>query len=327
MRVKSPCLVFFGVTNREQATQVVKEAARRLGFHHCGISTAGFLEEEAPRLEQWLTGNRHGKMGYMERYFDERLDPRLLVPGAQSVVSLLYNYYPPERPTDPDAPNLSAYAFGADYHFVIKDKLRELLDTVRAQVGEVNGRVFVDSAPVLERAWAKKSGLGWVGKNSNLITRQQGSFFFIAELIIDLPLQADAPMRDYCGTCNRCMEACPTGAIVEPYVVDGSRCISYFTIELKDALPEDMKGRFDDWVFGCDVCQDVCPWNRFSKPHTEPAFSLSEELKTMNRKEWEEMTEDVFRRVFRNSAVKRTGYRGLKRNLEFLRKPSGKLPE
>lgn len=266
-------------------------------------------------------------MGYMERYFDERLDPRLLVPGAQSVVSLLYNYYPPVRPTDPDAPNLSAYAFGTDYHFVIKDKLRELLDAVRAQVGEVNGRVFVDSAPVLERAWAKKSGLGWVGKNSNLITRQQGSFFFIAELIIDLPLQADAPMRDYCGTCNRCMEACPTGAIVEPYVVDGSRCISYFTIELKDALPEDMKGRFDDWVFGCDVCQDVCPWNRFSKPHTEPAFSLSEELKTMNRKEWEEMTEDVFRRVFRNSAVKRTGYRGLMRNLVFLSKPSGKLPE
>ncbi len=327
MRVKSPCLVFFGVTNREQATQVVKEAARRLGFHHCGISAAAFLEEEAPRLEQWLTGNRHGTMGYMERYFDERLDPRLLVPGAQSVVSLLYNYFPPERPTDPDAPKISAYAFGTDYHFVIKDKLRELLDAVRAQVGEVNGRVFVDSAPVLERAWAKKSGLGWVGKNSNLITRQHGSFFFIAELIIDLPLQADAPMRDYCGTCNRCMEACPTGAIVEPYVVDGSRCISYFTIELKDALPKEMKGRFDDWVFGCDVCQDVCPWNRFSKPHHEPAFGLSGELKTMNRKEWEEMTEDVFRRVFRNSAVKRTGYRGLKRNLEFLRKPSGKLPE
>ena len=327
MRVKSPCLVFFGVPNRKQATQVVKEAARRLGFHHCGISTAGLLDEEAPRLEQWLPGNRHGQMGYMERYFDERLDPRLLVPGAQSVVSLLYNYYPPERPTDPDAPKLSAYAFGTDYHFVIKDKLRELLDAVRAQVGEVNGRVFVDSAPVLERAWAKKSGLGWVGKNSNLITRQQGSFFFIAELIIDLPLQADAPMRDYCGTCNRCMEACPTGAIVEPYVVDGSRCISYFTIELKDALPEDMKGRFDDWVFGWDVCQDVCPWNRFSKPHNEQAFSLSEELKTMTRKEWEEMTEDVFRRVFRNSAVKRTGYRGLMRNLVFLSKPSGKLPE
>ena len=263
----------------------------------------------------------------MERYFDERLDPRLLVPGAQSVVSLLYNYYPPERPTDPDAPKLSAYAFGTDYHFVIRISCANY----STRFGRRLEKSMDGYSSIQRRCWnvPGQRRAVWVGlgKNSNLITRQQGSFFFIAELIIDLPLQADAPMRDYCGTCNRCMEACPTGAIVEPYVVDGSRCISYFTIELKDALPEDMKGRFDDWVFGCDVCQDVCPWNRFSKPHTEPAFSLSEELKTMNRKEWEEMTEDVFRRVFRNSAVKRTGYRGLMRNLVFLSKPSGKLPE
>lgn len=267
----------------------------------------------------------------MERYFDERLDPRLLVPGAKSVVSLLYNYYPPERPTAPDAPGISAYAYGTDYHFVIKEKMRELLDALRTYVGEVNGRVFVDSAPVLERAWAKKSGVGWIGKNSNLITRQQGSFFFLAELIIDLPLTPDAPMRDYCGTCNRCMEACPTEAIIAPYVVDGSRCISYFTIELKESIPQEMKGSFDDWAFGCDVCQDVCPWNRFSQPHQEPAFRLSPELKDMKRADWEEMTEEVFRRVFRNSAVKRAGYQGLMRNLEFLkgnvRKPSDRLPE
>jgi epoxyqueuosine reductase len=315
------------MANRQELTRWLKAEAQRIGFDFCGVSEAGFLEEEAPRLEQWLAGNRHGQMAYMERYFDLRLDPRILVPGARSVVSLLYNYYPPERPSDPSAPKISAYAYGTDYHFVVKEKLRELLDVLREKAGEVNGRVFVDSAPVLERAWAKKSGLGWIGKNSNLINRQQGSFFFLAELIIDLPLEPDPPMRDYCGTCNRCIEACPTEAIIQPYVVDGSRCISYFTIELKEAIPAEMKGTFDDWTFGCDVCQDVCPWNRFSKPHGEPQFRMHPELRDMSRKEWEEMTEEVFRKVFRNSAVKRTGYPGIRRNLEFLRKPSGRLPE
>lgn len=315
------------MANRQELTRWLKAEAQRIGFDFCGVSEAGFLEEEAPRLEQWLAGNRHGQMAYMERYFDLRLDPRILVPGARSVVSLLYNYYPPERPSDPSAPKISAYAYGTDYHFVVKEKLRELLDVLREKAGEVNGRVFVDSAPVLERAWAKKSGLGWIGKNSNLINRQQGSFFFLAELIIDLPLEPDPPMRDYCGTCNRCIEACPTEAIIQPYVVDGSRCISYFTIELKEAIPAEMKGTFDDWTFGCDVCQDVCPWNRFSKPHEEPQFRMHPELRDMSRKEWEEMTEEVFRKVFRNSAVKRTGYPGIRRNLEFLRKPSGRLPE
>lgn len=292
--------------------------AKRLGFDFCGISKAEFLEEEAPRLENWLKQNRHGKMEYMENHFDKRLDPRLLVEGARSVVSLLYNYYP-EQTQNPDAPKISKYAYGLDYHEVIKDKLKEFLNTLKEKIGDVNGRVFVDSAPVLDKAWAKKSGLGWIGKNANLINKQQGSFFFIAELIIDLELDYDGPIADYCGTCTRCIDACPTQAIVEPFVVDGSKCISYFTIELKDAIPEDFKNKFDNWAFGCDVCQDVCPWNRFSVPHQEPQFINNTGLLNYSAEEWNDMTEEVFSKVFKNSAVKRTKYKGLKRNLQFIK--------
>lgn len=299
-------------------TSIIKQEAKRLGFDFCGISKAEFLEEEAPRLEAWLKQNRHGKMEYMENHFDKRLDPRLLVEGARSVVSLLYNYYP-EQTQHPDAPKISKYAYGFDYHEVIKDKLKEFLNTLKEQIGDVNGRAFVDSAPVLDKAWAKKSGLGWIGKNANLINKQQGSFFFIAELIIDLDLEYDGPIADYCGTCTRCIDACPTQAIVEPFVVDGSKCISYFTIELKDAIPEDFKNKFDNWAFGCDVCQDVCPWNRFSVPHHEPQFINNTGLLNYSTQEWNEITEEVFSKVFKNSAVKRTKYKGLKRNLEFLK--------
>lgn len=299
-------------------TAIIKQEAKRLGFDFCGISKAEFLEEEAPRLENWLKQGRHGKMEYMENHFDKRLDPRLLVEGARSVVSLLYNYYP-EQSQNPEAPRISKYAYGFDYHEVIKDKLKEFLNTLKEQIGDVNGRAFVDSAPVLDKAWAKKGGLGWIGKNANLINKQQGSFFFIAELIIDLDLEYDGPMADYCGTCTRCIDACPTQAIVEPFVVDGSKCISYFTIELKEAIPEDFKNKFDNWAFGCDVCQDVCPWNRFSIPHQEPQFINQTGLLNYSTQEWNEITEEVFSKVFKHSAVKRTKYKGLKRNLEFLK--------
>lgn len=299
-------------------TAIIKQEAKRLGFDFCGISKAEFLEEEAPRLENWLKQGRHGKMEYMENYFDKRLDPRLLVEGARSVVSLLYNYYP-EQTQNPEAPRISKYAYGFDYHEVIKEKLKEFLNTLKEQIGDVNGRAFVDSAPVLDKAWAKKAGLGWIGKNANLINKQQGSFFFIAELIIDLDLEHDGPMADYCGTCTRCIDACPTQAIVEPFVVDGSKCISYFTIELKEAIPEDFKNKFDNWAFGCDVCQDVCPWNRFSVPHQEPQFINQTGLLNYSTQEWNEITEEVFSKVFKHSAVKRTKYKGLKRNLEFLK--------
>src|SRR5688572_309845 len=298
----------------ERNTQLIKQEARRLGFDFCGISAAAFLEEEAPRLEQWLLQNMHGKMKYMENYFDKRLDPRKLVPGAKTVVSLLYNYFPAVGQEDDTAPRLSKYAFGRDYHAVMKEKLAELMQFISDTIGDVQGRVFVDSAPVLDRAWAKKSGLGWIGKNTNLLTRQHGSFFFIAELIIDLELQADSAIEDYCGTCTACIDACPTEAIIKPYVVDGSKCISYFTIELKEEIPKEVKGKFENWVFGCDTCQDVCPWNRFSKPHTEPAFHPSEDLMKMNARDWQEITEDVFKKIFSHSAVRRTGFKGLKKN-------------
>ena len=294
--------------------------AKRLGFEFCGVSKAEFLAEEAPRLEKWLKEGRHGKMGYMENHFDKRLDPRILVPGAKSVISLLYNYYTDEKQVHDDAPRISKYAYGSDYHFVIKEKLRELMSVIEEKIGRVEGRVFVDSAPVLDRAWAKKSGMGWIGKNSNLITRSQGSFFFIAEIICDLELEADGPMEDFCGTCNKCIEACPTEAIIKPYVVDGSKCISYFTIELKDELPISFQNKMDNWVFGCDVCQDVCPWNRFSKPHHDKDLSGNKEMLGLAREEWQEMTHEVFKNLFSSSAVMRTGYKGLKRNLDFIRK-------
>ena len=299
---------------------LIRQKAFELGFSHVGISKAAFLEEEAPRLEKWLLNNMHGKMSYMERYFDKRLDPRLLVEGAKSVVSLLLNYYPENTQIDSDAPKISRYAYGKDYHEVIKEKLHKLLQFIRDHIGEVSGRAFTDSAPVLDRAWAAKSGLGWIGKNSNLIHPKAGSYFFIAELIIDLELEPDAPMRDYCGTCTRCIDACPTGAIISPQVVDGSKCISYFTIELREQIPETVKGQFDNWAFGCDVCQEVCPWNRFSKPTGEISFAPKDEILNWNKKDWEEITEDVFKKVFADSPLKRTGFEGLKRNLKFLNK-------
>lgn len=302
-------------------TQLIKQTAKQLGFDFCGISKAEFLEEEAPRLEKWLKENRHGEMRYMENYFDKRLDPALLVDGAKSVISLLYNYYPSQQQR-PDAPKISKYAYGQDYHEVIKNKLKEFLDILKKEIGDINGRAFVDSAPVLDKAWAKKGGLGWIGKNSNLINKQQGSFFFIAELIIDVPLEYDGPIKDYCGTCTRCIDACPTEAIIEPYVVDGSKCISYLTIELKENIPAEFKNKMDHWAFGCDVCQDVCPWNRFSKPHHEPLFQSP--LLNLSEQDWFDMTEEVFQKTFKNSAIKRTKYKGLKRNLEFI-KPRGEI--
>ncbi len=289
-----------------------------MGFDFCGISKAEFLDEEAPQLEKWLNENKHGQMQYMENYFDKRLDPRLLVDGAKSVISLLYNYYPSQDQI-PDSPKISKYAYGMDYHEVIKNKLHELLFSLKEKIGQINGRAFVDSAPVMDKAWAKKSGLGWIGKNSNLITKENGSFFFIAELIIDLELEYDGPIKDYCGTCTRCIDACPTEAIIEPYVVDGSKCISYLTIELKEAIPEDFKNKMDNWAFGCDVCQDVCPWNSFSKAHNEPLFTNTSRLLHYTETEWHDMTEETFNLVFKHSAVKRTKYKGLKRNLEFIK--------
>jgi len=292
--------------------------ANRLGFTFCGISQAQFLEKEAPRLEKWLRNNMHGEMKYMENYFDKRLDPQKLVPGAKSVVSLLYNYYPTQQQNS-QAPKISKYAYGNDYHEVLREKLNLFLQELKNTIGEINGRAFVDSAPVMEKAWAAQSGIGWIGKNSNLITKQHGSFYFLAELIIDVELEPDGPMKDYCGTCTKCIDACPTQAIEEPYVVNGSKCISYFTIELKENIPAAYKNKMDNWVFGCDVCQDVCPWNSFSTPHSEPLFNSQNQLLSMNEKDWHEITEQTFTVVFGKSAVKRTKYKGLKRNLAFLR--------
>lgn len=302
----------------ERHTQLIKTEAKRLGFLSCGISKAQFLEEEAPRLEKWLNLNMHGKMQYMENHFDKRLDPTKLVQDSKSVISLLLNYFPQEEQNQ-NSFKLSKYAYGTDYHFVIKDKLKQLLQFIQEEIGEVYGRAFVDSAPVLDKAWTAKSGLGWIGKHSNLLTQQVGSFYFIAELIIDLDLEYDLPATDHCGECTACIDACPTQAIVEPYVVDGSKCISYFTIELRENIPTEFKGQFNDWMFGCDICQDVCPWNRFSKPHNEPLFNPHPELLSMTKKDWEEITEDVFKKVFKESAVKRTKFSGLTRNIEFLK--------
>ncbi len=301
-------------------TSLIKAEAQRLGFLSCGISKAEFLEAEAPRLEKWLNKNMNGEMRYMENHFDKRLDPTILVSDSKSVVSLILNYFPEEVQKDATAPKLSKYAYGTDYHFIIKDKLKLLTQFIQEEIGAVSGRAFVDSAPVLDKAWAAKSGLGWIGKHSNLLTQQVGSFYFIAELIIDLDLEYDSPTTDHCGSCTACIDACPTQAIVAPYVVDGSKCISYFTIELKEQIPESVKGQFNDWMFGCDVCQDVCPWNRFSKSHNEPLFNPHPELLSMTKKDWEEVTQDTFNKVFKKSAVKRTKFSGLTRNIRFLKK-------
>lgn len=306
------------INSKEKYTSFIKEEAKRLGFLSCGISKAGFLEKEAPRLEDWLNNQRNGQMSYMENNFDKRLDPTLLVEDSKSVVSLLLNYYPEEFQNEASF-KVSKYAYSQDYHYVIKDKLKELLLSIQSEIGEVSGRAFVDSAPVLDKAWAAKSGLGWIGKNSNLLTQKVGSFYFIAELIIDLELEYDHAVTDHCGSCTACLDACPTQAIVAPYVVDGSKCISYFTIELKDNIPQEMKGKFDEWMFGCDTCQDVCPWNRFSKPHSEPLFNPNPELLSFSKKDWMEITEETFRSVFKNSPLKRAKFEGLKRNINFLK--------
>ena len=297
-------------------SQLIKKSAKNLGFLSCGISKAEFLEEEAPRFEKWLNEQKHGQMAYMENHYDKRLDPRLLFPGAKSVVSLLLNYYTDENQVE-GAPKISKYAYGTDYHFVIKEKLKQLFQILQEEIGEINGRVFVDSAPVMDKAWAGRSGLGWMGKNTNLINKKVGSFFFIAEMILDLKLDYDTPVTDHCGTCTACIDACPTEALT-PYNIDASRCISYLTIELKDQIPSEFQNKMDDWSFGCDICQDVCPWNRFSKPHSEPLFEPRSELLEFTKKDWEELTEATFDIIFKNSAVKRTRYRGLKRNLAFL---------
>ncbi|MEP6806229.1 MAG: tRNA epoxyqueuosine(34) reductase QueG [Flavobacterium sp.] len=305
------------INSKETYSNFIKSEAKRLGFLSCGISKAGFLEEEAPRLEKWLNNNHHGQMAYMENYFDKRLDPTLLVDDAKSVVSLLLNYYPEETQTQ-ESFKISKYAYGQDYHFVIKEKLKEFLHSIQENIGDVSGRAFVDSAPVLDRAWAAKSGLGWIGKSGNLLTQKVGSFYFIAELILDLELEYDHATTDHCGSCTACIDACPTQAIVAPHVVDGSKCISYYTIELKENIPYEMKGKFDEWMFGCDTCQDVCPWNRFSKPHSEPLFNPNPELLSFSKKDWIEITEETFRAVFKNSPIKRTKFDGLRRNVKFL---------
>jgi len=306
--------------NSARYSNLIKDEAIRLGFMACGISKAEFLETEAPRLEKWLNNNLHGEMKYMENYFDKRLDPRLLVDGAKSVISLSLNYYTDEKQADVDAPKISKYAYGQDYHTVIKDKLNTLMFFIEENIGEVSGRAFVDSAPVLDRAWAQRSGIGWIGKNANLISKQNGSFFFLAELIIDLELDYDHPFQtDHCGTCTRCLDACPTDAIIAPQVVDGTKCISYLTIELKNEIPDEFKGKMDNWMFGCDICQDVCPWNRFSKAHSETAFKPENGLLELSTRELTEITDEVFKKVFKGSAVKRTKFAGLKRNIDFLK--------
>jgi epoxyqueuosine reductase len=310
--------------NAAKYSQMIKDEALRLGFMQCGIAKADFLEEEAPRLENWLKENRHGQMAYMENHFDKRLDPRLLVEDARSVISLSLNYYPQEGQHDPEAPKISKYAYGMDYHTVIKDKLFELLSFIEEEIGAVSGRAFVDSAPVLDRAWAKRAGIGWVGKNSNIISKKSGSFFFLAELIIDLELEYDNPfVTDHCGSCTRCIDACPTEAILSPAVIDATKCISYLTIELREEIPKTFDDQMENWMFGCDICQDVCPWNRFSVPHTEPRFAAGEQLLQMKKEDWLDITEDVFKQIFKNSAVKRTKFKGLVRNIDFLKR----LPE
>ena len=305
--------------NKHFITQKIKQKAFELGFSFVGISKAEFLEKEARNLEKWLNNNHHGKMAYMENYFDKRTDPRLLVDDAKSVITVLCNYYSKKKQEDRKAPKISKYAFGKDYHLVIREKLNQLHAFINEEVGEVNARGFVDSAPVMDKAWAERSGLGWIGKNANLINKESGSYFFIGELIIDLELETDGPIEDYCGTCTRCIDACPTDAIIQPYVVDGSKCISYLTIELKDEiLPKEFSGKMQNWMFGCDVCQQVCPWNKFSLQHNEPSFEPNLKLLKLTKKQWNELSKETFNELFKKSAVKRTKFDGLKRNIKFL---------
>ncbi len=301
-------------------TRLIREEALRLGFSFVGMARAEQMDEEARRLEAWLNQGKHGKMAYMANHFDKRIDPRKLVEGARSVITLMYNYHTEQVQEDPLAPKISTYAYGEDYHFVVKRKLKALLHFIEERIGAVHGRCFVDSAPVLERDWARRSGVGWVGKNTLLIHPKAGSYFFLAELILDLDLVYDAPIKDYCGTCTRCIEACPTEAISPAgFVVDGSKCISYFTIELREeVLPAEYKGKFEQWMFGCDICQEVCPWNRFATPHEEPAFEPHPDLLALRKQDWEEITEELFKTLFQKSPVKRTGFSGLKRNIRFL---------
>jgi epoxyqueuosine reductase len=311
----------FNIVSKNKYKQLITEEAQRLGFEFIGFAKAEQMEGEARRLEAWLNSESHGKMSYMANHFEKRTDPRKLVEGSKTVISLMYNYHTEKGQEDENAPKISKYAYGKDYHSILKTKLKDLLQFINEAIGEVSGRVFVDSAPVLERDWARRSGLGWVGKNTLLIKPGVGSYYFLSELIIDLELESDIPIKDHCGTCRRCIEACPTEAISpEGYIVDGSKCISYFTIELKEAIPETYKGKFDNWMFGCDICQEVCPWNRFSKQHNEPAFEPHPDLLTMTNNDWLDITEEVFREIFRKSPVKRTKYAGLKRNINFLTK-------
>jgi epoxyqueuosine reductase len=304
-------------------TRIIKQLSLDMGFSFCGISVAEFLTDEAKHLDNWLRGGLHGQMKYMENHFDKRLDPTLLVPGAKSVISLLYNYFPSQTKSQNQDLKISKYALGEDYHDVIRGKLYELLSSIRQEIGDIEGRVFVDSAPVLERAWAAKSGLGWIGKNAMLINKEMGSFFFIAEIISDLELLPDGPIKDYCGTCTACIDACPTDAIIDNKVIDSNRCISYLTIELRDAIPTEFNGKMGSWVFGCDICQDVCPWNRFSKPHKENQFNKNPKMYGLTIAEWQNMTEEFFKKVFGKSALRRTGLKGMKRNVLFLQNKEG----
>jgi epoxyqueuosine reductase len=311
------CLVLQAMPHPGDHSRIIKSAAAELGFSFCGISKAEFLEDHAPKLEYWLRNGYNGEMKYMENHFDMRLDPRKLVPGAKTVVSLMYNYYPEEAQTA-GSPKIAKYAYGEDYHQVLKDKCRELMELLRLRIGQIEGRAFTDSAPVMERAWAEKSGLGWIGRHGLLINKQQGSFFFLAELVIDLDCEPDGPMKDYCGTCTRCVDACPTNAILPDKTLNASKCISYLTIELRDDIPAEFSSKMENWMFGCDICQDVCPWNRFSESHKEPRFSPNEQLLEYSARDWQEISEDVFGSLFSKSAIKRTKYKGLKRNIDFL---------
>ena len=307
------------MTLKNKRTKIIKTEAEKFGFISCGISKAEFLEDHALNLEKWLKKNYNGKMSYMERNFDKRLDPRKLVQDSKSVISLSFNYYTKKKQLDPNSFKVSKYAFGNDYHFVIKNKLNKLLSSLKNKIGDFNARVFVDSAPVMERAWAERSGLGWVGKNTLMISKKKGSYFFLAEIICDLELDYDIPVMDHCGTCTACIDACPTDAIIKPYVLDSNKCISYLTIELKDSIPKQFENKMQDWIFGCDICQDVCPWNKFSKENEHALFQPSDKFLNMKKNDWIELTEETFKKVFKNSPIKRANFKGLKKNISFIK--------